>query len=334
LFKSNGNGILRGSAGEEQAKGLAYTGAGYELLLEAKLEEQYPAMLERANTPKKRSDDNSVEVDVGRYDVVLPASTMAAIVDATVGQALQLDRALGFEANVEGTSYLAPPEEWLGKTLAPSFVTITADRSQRRGLATTKWDDEGVEPASYAIVKNGTVTDYHTTRAQAPWLSSWYAQQHASVQSHGDADATDAFFSPMQLMPNLALEPAAGDATLESLIGQVKKGILIVDFGFPPVMDQQLLNGFIFAIGVEIVDGKPGRPVKNVGFQFRAPEFWKNVTALGGASSAESSTQRTLKGEPQQQLYHTVRAVPALVSQMNVINVGLAGPAALGLGAK
>jgi TldD protein len=300
------------------ATGLSPMTGGYELLLEAKLEEQFPPLLDQAN----QKGTVPVDVDIGRYDIVLGAPAMAMLVDQTVGQALQLDRALGFEANAAGTSYLAPPEELLGTmTLAPPFVTVTANRSQPRGAATVKWDDEGVVPEDYTLVKNGVITDYQTTRAQAPWLSQWYAQEHRGIRSHGDAGAPDAFYCTMQQMPNLVLEPAAGNATLLDLVGQVDKGIAILSVFW--LFDQQLLNGMAAGAAVEIVKGKLGRPLKNVGLQVRAPDLWKSVATLGGADSSVSVAQQLRKGEPMQQTLHTVTAVPALVKQQNVINFGL-----------
>lgn len=324
LYRFNGGqcGVTGSGSGipnTVDASGTQAAGGGYELLLEAKLEEQFPRMLDEAN--KKRVP--AVEVEVGRYDIVFGGNAMAALVEQTIGQALQLDRALGFEANAAGTSYLAPPEKMLGQmVLAPSFVNVTANRSLPRGCATVKWDDEGVAPEDYALVKEGVVTDYQTTRAQADWLSSWYAHQHRPVRSHGDAYVPDAFFQPMQHVPNLALEPGAGNATLDDLIAPVDKGLLVLDmFG---LFDQELATAMLAGSAVEIVKGKLGRPVSNVGIQIRSTELWKNVAAIGGAGSVVTTAQHVMnKGEPAQQSMHTVTAVPARILQQNVINFGL-----------
>ena len=78
---------------------------------------------------------------------------MAAILDATVARATQLDRAMGYRANTEGTSYLNAPLEMLGslQVAAPS-VNIRACGSMQGGAATVKWDNEGVAPTDAMLV--------------------------------------------------------------------------------------------------------------------------------------------------------------------------------------
>src|SRR5690606_31659789 len=56
----------------------------------------------------------TMPVEVGRYDTVVDPLMMATLVDATLGRATQLDRALGYEANANGTSYLNDPVAMLG----------------------------------------------------------------------------------------------------------------------------------------------------------------------------------------------------------------------------
>src|SRR5690606_30459856 len=110
-----------------------------------------------------------------RYDIVMDARIMTQLVGLTVGTAAELDRVLGYEANAGGTSYLAPPKEQLGNfELGPDFLNISANRSREGALATVKWDDEGVEPETYDLIRDGVLVDYHTTRELAGELSDWY----------------------------------------------------------------------------------------------------------------------------------------------------------------
>ena len=111
-----------------------------------------------------------------RYDVVVDARVMAQLVGRTIGVAAELDRVLGFEANAGGTSYLAPPAEMLGTfQLGPELLNVRANRSRPEGLATIRWDDEGVEPEEYDVIRDGVLVDYHTTRDLAGELRDWYA---------------------------------------------------------------------------------------------------------------------------------------------------------------
>ncbi|HXQ78014.1 MAG TPA: TldD/PmbA family protein, partial [Gemmatimonadaceae bacterium] len=95
-------------------------------------------------------------VDVGRYDLVLHPSHLWLTIHESIAHPTELDRALGYEANYAGTSFVAPPEKMLGKLrYGPEFMNIQGDRSQEGGCATIGYDDEGVKPDNFLIIKNG-----------------------------------------------------------------------------------------------------------------------------------------------------------------------------------
>ena len=125
-------------------------------------------------------------VDVGRYDLVLHPSHLWLTIHESIGHPTELDRANGYEANYAGTSFVAPPEKVLGKLkYGPTFMNVQGDRSQEGGLSTIGYDDEGVKPENFLIIKNGIFNDYQTTREQANWLKWWYDSQGRPTQSHG-----------------------------------------------------------------------------------------------------------------------------------------------------
>ena len=161
-------------------------GRGWELLRDAQLRTQVPELLEEGlrmmSLPGK-------PFDIGRYEVVVSAPLMAMLVSRTIGAASELDRALGFEANAGGTSYLGPKPLALLGTLrvASPIMTITSDRDFPGGLATVRWDDEGVIPDTASLVTNGMLSDYQTTRSTASFLAPWYLQQQRTTRSHGYA---------------------------------------------------------------------------------------------------------------------------------------------------
>src|SRR3569833_4474760 len=86
-------------------------------------------------------------VAVGRYDLVLHPSHLWLTIHESVAHPTELDRALGFEANYAGTSFVSPPEKVLGTLKYGSALkNIRADRSQVGSLSACGWDDEGVVP--------------------------------------------------------------------------------------------------------------------------------------------------------------------------------------------
>ena len=55
-------------------------------------------------------------VEVGKYDLVLDPSNLWLTIHESIGHPTELDRALGYEANYAGTSFVAPPESKLGRS--------------------------------------------------------------------------------------------------------------------------------------------------------------------------------------------------------------------------
>lgn len=260
-------------------------------------------------------------VITGRYDVVFDANAMANILDATLGRATALDRAMGYRANDEGTSYLSDPLAMLGtQTIGSPHVTVTANRSMSGGAATVKWDDEGIEPQASTLVTKGVLTDFQTTREAASWIAPYYRSTNRAVRSNGCAGIYSTTRSVTQVSPNVVLEPGAQDLSFDDLVKDTKKGLAMIG-GFS-VSDQQALNGYGFGdLVFEIVDGKLGACVGGSQYLFRSPEFWKGVVAIGGRSSARPFGFERLQYERfDLPLAHTVSAVPAKVTNVAVVD--------------
>ena len=74
-------------------------------------------------------------VEVGRYDLVLHPSHLWLTIHESIAHPTELDRAMGYEANYAGTSFVAPPEQVLGKLkYGPEFMNVQGDRSQPGAL--------------------------------------------------------------------------------------------------------------------------------------------------------------------------------------------------------
>jgi hypothetical protein len=85
-------------------------------------------------------------------------------------------------------------------------------------------------------------------------------------------------------------------------------------------MDAQQLNGLVLGTMREITKGKLGRFILGGALDFRAPEFWKSLAALGGPHTTRWFGQQTEKGEPAQYHYHSVGAVPAKFQNAAIID--------------
>lgn len=297
--------------------GLTRAGVGWELYRGQNLRERVDRLKEEMKEFWKLPIK---PVEVGRYEVVCDAQSVASLIDATVANATELDRALGFEANAEGTSYLNDPLGMIGSyEVGNPALTITANRSEPGGAATVRWDDEGVEPAEFTIVKEGVLTDFQTTRESASWLSDYYRARGLPVRSHGCAAAESGIHAPMQRRPNLVVSPGPESLDFADLVAEISDGIAIQAMHVE--IDFQGLNGLGLGHRVyEVKDGKKVARVVGAGFLFRAPELWKGLNALGGRGSVERFGMMTVKGQPIQSAYHSVTAPPAMFEAFTVID--------------
>ena len=210
---------------------------GYEYLTDAK-----PVENARKWGEEAAEKLGAKAVDVGRYDLVLHPSHLWLTIHESIAHPTELDRAMGYEANYAGTSFLAPPREKLGKfKYGPSFMNIEGDRDQAGGCSTIGWDDDGVKPDRFLIVKNGVVNDYQTTREQAPMLDWWYNSQKRPVRSHGCSHGDNWSSVQFQRMPNVSQLPGERDLSYEDLIAATDKGIAIIGDGSFSI-DQQRYN--------------------------------------------------------------------------------------------
>lgn len=263
-------------------------------------------------------------VEPGRYDLVLHPSNLWLTIHESIGHPTELDRAVGYEANFAGTSFVAPPDKMLGTLkYGQPLMNIQGDRSQKGGLSSIGWDDDGVKPDDFLIIKNGMFNDYQTTREQAPWLRWWYEKNNAPLRSHGCCYAQGWDRVQFQRMPNVSLLPGTDDHTIDDLISATDRGILIEGDGSFSI-DQQRYNAqFGGQVFHEIRGGKVVGVLKDVAYQIRTPDFWNSMDMIGGQRSYYlGGSFFDGKGQPEQVNAVSHGAPPARFRNVNVINTG------------
>ena len=220
-------------------------------------------------------------VEAGTKDLVLLPSHLSLTIHESIGHSTELDRALGYEANFAGTSFLAPPDKVMGKLrFGAPLVNVIGDRTLPRAMSTVGYDDDGVKATSWHILKDGVFQAYQTTRDQAHLVGE--------TASRGCCYA-DSFDSiPFQRMPNVWLEPGTDGKSLDDLIGMVDDGVLIDGRGSYSI-DQQRYN-FQFGGDAfwEIKGGKRGRMLADVAYQSKTTDFWGACAAIGDKRSWEN----------------------------------------------
>jgi TldD protein len=233
-------------------------------------------------------------------DLILESSQVALQIHESCGHPTELDRALGTEITLAGGSFLQP-------SMTGSFrygsdvVTLTADSVAEGGLGTFGWDDEGTPAGTHTLVERGVFTD---------WLSSRETAAGIGRSSTGTMRASGWDRTPLIRMTNVSL--AAREGTLEDLVADTKKGILIATDKSWSIDDQRLDFHFACEIGWEIENGKRTRIVKNPMYGGSTPSFWGSCDAVCGPSEWKLWGINTCgKGEPMQAIGVGHGAAPA-----------------------
>jgi TldD protein len=254
-------------------------------------------------------------VDAGRYDLLLHPSHLWLTIHESVGHSTELDRALWWEANYAGTSFLKPDDAGKLKFGSP-LVNFVADRTQPAGLATVGFDEEGVPAQRWHLVKNGIFVDWQTTRDLAP--------QVGRKSSYGCLHAESWDSVPFPRMPNVSLEAGPRAMSLEELAAGIDRGILIMGDGSFSI-DQQRYN---FQFGGqtfwEIQKGKVAGMLRDVAYQSRTTDFWGACDGLGGPETYRlGGAFNDGKGEPTQLNAVSHGCPAARFRGINVLNTGV-----------
>ena len=252
----------------------------------------------------------------GRYDIVVDPSQLFLAIHESVGHSTELDRSLGYEANMAGTSFVKPTDA--GKLrFGAKIVNLVGDRTQPGGLATTGYDDEGVKADRWHIVRDGMFVDWQTTRELAPLVGQ--------TKSHGCLHSDDWSSVPFPRMPNVSLEPAATEVTLNDLFSDIKRGLYVVGRGVSSIDHQRYNFQFGGAVIREITNGKLGAMVRDTAYQSRTPDFWASCDGLGGPATYRLwGTSADGKGEPGQTNAVSHGCPPARFRNVNVLTTGAA----------
>jgi len=224
-----------------------------------------------AATVQAREKLSAASVQPGKYDLVLDPSHLGLTIHESVGHPLELDRVLGYEANYAGTSFATLDKRNAGFKYGSDIVNIIADRTQAGSLGAVAYDDEGVAGKAWPLIRDGVLVDYQATRDQAHILGD----TASAGCSYADSWSTIQF----QRMPNVSLQPGRTPMTAADMIGNVENGIYILGRGSYSI-DQQRYNAqFGGQLFYEIKDGKITRPLADVAYQMRTPEFWNACSA-------------------------------------------------------
>jgi TldD protein len=253
-------------------------------------------------------------VAAGRKDLILDPSNLWLTIHESIGHPTELDRAMGYEANYAGTSFLTPDKRGKLRVGSP-LLTFYADKTTPGGLATCGYDDDGVATQKWNLIEQGMFVGYQTTREQAAWIGEQASRGTCYADSYGSV--------PFQRMPNVSLAPGARERSLDDLIAATDDGIVITGRGSWSIDHQRFNFQFGGQTFWEVRRGKKTRMLRDVAYQANTIEFWTSCDALGGPRSwVLGGSMSDGKGEPGQINSMSHGCPPARFRNVNIVNTG------------
>jgi len=252
--------------------------------------------------------------NAGKKDLVLLPSHLCLTMHESIGHATELDRALGWEADMAGTSFVTPDKLGALKYGSP-LMNIVGDKILPNALATVGYDDDGVKARRFYIIKEGIFVGYQTTRELARFVNE--------KESKGCAYADSWSSFPLQRMPNIWLKPGEKNLSLEELIADTKDGLLFDGMGSFSIDHQRYNFQFGGDAIWEIKNGKVGDMVKNVAYQSKTTDFWGSLDAVCSQEHWQNwGVFGCGKGEPMQSARMGHGSAPARFRQVNIVSAG------------
>lgn len=275
-------------------------------------------MLEDATAAAKqaRMKLKAKSVEAGKWDLVLDPSHTYLTIHESVGHATELDRVLGYEANLAGTSF-ATIDKWKSKNFnyGSKEVNFFADKTQPGSLGDVGWDDEGVKTKKWDIIKDGILVNYQAIRDQVHILGE--------TESQGCCYADSWSTVQFQRMANISLAPGKERLTVDEMIKDVKKGIYIIGDGSYSIDQQRYNFQFGGQLFYEIKDGQIVGMLRDVAYQSNTQEFWNScVKVCDERDYRLGGTFFDGKGQPAQINSVSHGSATARFNGVNVLNTG------------
>jgi PmbA protein len=199
-----------------------------------------------------------IKLDSGRYDMVVEnrarTSLLRALYRAMQGRSLQ-----------QKSSFL---EGKIGQKIASEKLTIIDDPFVKSGLGSQLYDSQGLTAKRRVMIDKGMLNSYY--------IGCYYGKKLGLEPNGGSAT-------------NLVFD--YGDNSLDDLIGQMTKGILVT--GFIGGNSNSTTGDFSFGIvGFYVEDGQIVKPVNEMNVSGNMNEFWHKLVATGDDPYVYSSWRR------------------------------------------
>jgi len=225
----------------------------------------------------------------GKMDIVLMPDQMMLQIHESIGHPIELDRILGDERNYAGTSFVTP--DMFGSYMYGSeLLNVSFDPDVTEEFATYGFDDEGTRAERTLLIEKGLL--------KRP-LGGRTSQGRAGMDGVACTRASSWNRPPTDRMANLNVEP--GTSTLDDIIADIDDGVLMHTNTSWSIDDSRNKFQFGCEMGQRIENGKLTHLVKKPNYRGISATFWRNLKAVGDASTREVlGTPWCGKAEPNQ----------------------------------
>ncbi len=244
-------------------------------------------------------------------DLLLAPDQMYIQIHESIGHPLELDRILGDERNYAGTSFVTL-DMFGSYQYGASMLNVTFDPSLFGEAASYAFDDDATKAERAYLIRGGIL--------ERP-LGGAVSQARAGMQGVANARACSWNRPTIDRMANLNVE--AGSSTFADMVAQVETGVWMQTNCSWSIDDSR--NKFQFGCerGRLIKNGQLGAVVKNPNYRGISATFWRNLKALGDASTVRvHGTPTCGKGEPNQAIHVGHATPPGLFAAVEVFGGG------------
>ena len=222
-------------------------------------------------------------------DLILAPDQMLLQIHESIGHPLELDRILGDERNFAGWSFVQPED--FGKIqYGSSKMNVVFDPTVSNQLASYKFDEVGNPSEKKYLIQNGILK---------AGLGSLESQMRSKISGVANSRSSSWNRAPIDRMANINLE--GGDLTLEEMIGQVERGVIMFSNRSWSIDDYRRKFQFGCEYGRLIENGKLTKILKNPNYRGVTVPFWNSLTGVTKPITVETyGSPYCGKGEPSQ----------------------------------
>lgn len=240
-----------------------------------------------------------------RMDLILMPDQMMLQIHESVGHPLELDRILGDERNYAGWSFVKQ-QDFGHLQYGSALMNVSFDPTKAHALASYAFDDGGHAASKEMLIEHGVLKR---------GLGALESQLRSGLPGVANFRSASWNRAPIDRMANINLEP--GNASLEELIGQVERGVLMRTNRSWSIDDYRNKFQFGCELGQLIENGKLGKVVRNPNYRGVSVDFWNRLAGVGRDPTTHG-TAFCGKGEPSQVIRVGHASPPCLFRDVEV----------------